>query len=295
MNSSKIIQKIALGSVQFGLDYGISNITGQVKYNEVVEILQLANKSGMDTIDTAITYGDSEKVLGEIGIHDWKIISKLSALPEDKNDINAWVNAQVSGSLQRLGINQLYGLMLHRPDQLFESRGKELYRALITQQEHSEVNKIGVSIYSPDELERLFDEMHFDIVQAPFSILDQRLIDSGWARRLKQQGVELHVRSIFLQGLLLMPASLRPVKFGRWQNVWQEWDRWLDESSLTPLEACLRYITTIKEIDKVVIGVDSLEQLRQILAISSTPLTSLPNWPNDIDVSLLNPARWDQL
>ena len=114
-------------------------------------------------------------------------------------------------------------------------------------------------------------------------------------QRLQRQGVELHVRSIFLQGLLLMPAARRPAKFGRWQALWTEWERWLGETGLMPLEACLRYTLSMKEVDKVVVGVDSAIQLGEILAVAVGSLPSLPDWPQTIDVDLLNPARWNQL
>lgn len=152
-----------------------------------------------------------------------------------------------------------------------------------------------MSVYAPDELERLFAEMRFDVVQAPLSILDRRLSDSGWAQRLQQQGVELHVRSIFLQGLLLMPIAQRPAKFGRWQALWTKWERWLAETGLTPLEACVRYALSVADVDKVVVGIDSASQLREILAVAGGSLTDLPDWPQTIDVDLLNPARWNQL
>ena len=137
--------------------------------------------------------------------------------------------------------------------------------------------------------------MDLDLVQAPLNILDRRLIESGWATRLKSRGVELHVRSTFLQGLLLMPADQRPVKFLRWQPLWTEWARWLDETGLTPLQACLGYVLGIEEVDKVVVGVDSVSQLNEVLGVTKSVLPNLPNWPQPIDPFLINPSQWSQL
>jgi aryl-alcohol dehydrogenase-like predicted oxidoreductase len=185
--------------------------------------------------------------------------------------------------------------LLHCPDQLFSPDGKDIYQSLIRLKKMGYVKKIGVSVYSPDELDKIFQEMQFDIVQAPLSILDRRLINSGWVARLSQANVEIHVRSIFLQGLLLMSIERRPKKFDRWQSVWSEWNSWLSENNLTPLEACLGYALSIDEVDKVVVGVDSVSHLSEILSLVSRKKISLPNWPESIDMDLLNPAKWGAL
>ncbi|MDP2030677.1 MAG: aldo/keto reductase [Thiobacillus sp.] len=288
-------ERLALGTVQFGLEYGIANESGRVNQGEAGKILTEAAGRGMNLLDTAIGYGDSERVLGQVGVANWQIVSKLPSLPSECADVAGWVDEQVEGSLARLGVDRLYAVLLHRPDQLFDARGQQLLEALEHLKAQGRTEKIGVSIYAPDELVRLFDGMHFDLVQAPLNILDRRLVNSGWAQRLKRQGVELHARSVFLQGLLLLSASRRPVKFGRWHHIWTEWDRWLAEAGLTPLQACLRYALSVEEVDKVVVGVDSVAQLREILAAATDSLTSAPNWPQNIDIDLLNPARWNQL
>ena len=288
--------RLALGTVQFGLKYGIANESGRVSLNEANNILTEAASHGIGLLDTAISYGDSEHVLGQVGVADYKIVSKLPALPDECTDIAGWVDAQVTSSIARIGVNSLYAVLLHRPDQLFDARGKQLQKALEHLKAQGLTQKIGISIYTPDELPRLTDEMHFDLVQAPLNILDRRLIDSGWAQRLKRLGIELHARSVFLQGLLLLPDSRRPAKFRRWQGIWSEWERWLNEVGLTPLQACLRYTLSVEEVEKVVVGVDSVDQLLEILvAAAAGSLTSLPNWPQNIDIDLLNPSRWDQL
>lgn len=288
-------ERLALGTVQFGLDYGVANAAGRVRLEEVKSILREAAAHGVDTLDTAIAYGESEQVLGQAGLAGWNVITKLPALPDACGDVAAWVGAQIQGSLDRLGVNQLHGLLLHRPDQLLGLRGPALREALQDLKARGLARGIGVSIYGPDELDRLAGALHFDLVQAPLNLLDRRLQTSGWARRLREQGTELHVRSAFLQGLLLMAPDHRPSKFARWSGVWAEWSRWLDETGLTPLQACLGYVMGVDGVDKVVVGVDSLRHLQQILAASDARLPSLPCWPQALDADLINPARWSQL
>ena len=209
--------------------------------------------------------------------------------------MSRWVAEQVSSSLERLQIKKLDGLLLHSPGQLLESSGSTLYAALQSLKDDEFVNKIGVSVYKLAELEQLHKKYKFDLVQAPFNILDRSFVSSGWANRLQQEGVETHSRSAFLQGLLLMPPNKRPSKFLPWTNIWVEWERWLAEAGLTPLQACLRYVCSVDSIDRVVIGVDSVEHLQQIFDASIGDINSLPCFAPLQDERLINPANWNQL
>lgn len=288
-------ERLALGTVQFGLEYGVANHSGRVGLQEAGRILAAARAEGINTLDTAIAYGDSEQSLGQVGVGQWNIVSKLPAFPEDVTNLHEWVKDQIHGSLARLGVSQLDAVLLHRPDQLFGRQGPELLEALKETKSSGLSKKVGVSVYAPQELDRLFETMHFDLVQAPMNIMDRRFTESGWASKLRRMGVELHVRSAFLQGLLLMPPRARPAKFSRWPSVWKEWDRWLEAEGVSALDACLRYVLSVPEVDKVVFGVDSVDQLRQILGAASGGLSSLPLWPQAIDLKLINPALWSQL
>ncbi len=284
--------RLALGTVQFGLPYGIGNQVGQVNRENVAEILEQAWVAGINTLDTAIDYGDSEVVLGGIGVDRWQIVSKLPGIPEDCEDVGAWVSESVGSSLKRLKVSRLQGLLLHRPQELLGCQGDALYRALVSVREQGGVEKIGVSIYGPGELDALWTRYQFDLVQGPFNVLDRRLVASGWLNRLHRAGTEVHVRSVFLQGLLLMDATTRPEKFNRWQPLWSEWYRWLAEQALTPLQACLGFVMSQPEIDKVVVGVDSIEQLREILISIGVATVMPPSSLLSEDPVLINPSCW---
>jgi aryl-alcohol dehydrogenase-like predicted oxidoreductase len=283
---------LALGTVQFGLDYGIANQRGRIPDAEARQILDRARLAGIDVLDTAIAYGDSELRLGVLGTAGWQVVSKLPELPEACPDILTWVRGAVEGSLQRLRRRRLSGLLLHRPRQLLEAGGERLYDALVRVKQEGLVDRIGMSIYDPAELEAFHGRHRLDIVQAPFSILDRRLANTGWLRRLADQGVEVHVRSVFLQGLLLMPPGRRPKRFDRWAALWSRWDAWLRDNHLTPLQACLRYALSFPEISRVIVGVDIVDQLEEILEAAEG---SLPPVPRELDVDdllLINPSNW---
>jgi aryl-alcohol dehydrogenase-like predicted oxidoreductase len=256
-------------------------------------MLQFASGSGVDMIDTAIGYGESEICLGEAGVRDFKLITKLPAIPPGCIDVSGWVNEQVSASIARLGVEALYGLLLHRSADLLSSNGKSLYHALQKLKDDGQVGKVGVSIYSPQELNAIEQSFSLDLVQAPFNLVDQRLRSTGWLDRLKSIGIEVHARSVFLQGLLLVPRADVPVQFARWERLWDRWHQWLSANNVSALEACLAFPLGIEGIDRVVVGADNLNQLKQIMDASVSPLSivSFPNLQSD-EVNLINPAYW---
>lgn len=294
MNSNQHISKLALGTAQFGLAYGVSNASGQVSFEETMGILSAAREIGIDTVDTAVAYGDSERILGRVGMSDWSVISKLPAMPLGVTDVATWVEGQLHASMGRLGISQLDGLLLHRPEQLLGPYGAPLWSAIEDLRREGIVNKIGVSVYSYNELPALLSGRNIDLVQAPLNILDRSLVDSGWASRLNNQGIELHVRSAFLQGLLLMEKE-RPERFSHWQPLWSQWQEWLLEHQLTPVQACLRYCLSVPEVDRVVVGVESALQLSEIISAAIGLMPQPPAWCMPIDEVLSNPAKWSQL
>ena len=293
-SSSGIGARIALGTAQFGLPYGISNARGQITQDEGRAIIALARSAGIHTIDTAIAYGNSEASLGELDVSGWQIITKLPEMPVSGDTVADWVAAQLDGSLQRLRTDSVHGLLLHRPAQLLGRDGQALYHALLAEREAGRVGKIGISVYGPEELEQLPPSMKFDIVQATFNVLDTRMARSGWAARLQDAGCELHVRSIFLQGLLLMPRPARPAYFARWNTLWAGWERWLQDTGLSPLQACVRYALNAPGIDKVVVGVDGAEHLAEIMAAADGEMPPVPAELHTDDTALLNPALWNR-
>jgi aryl-alcohol dehydrogenase-like predicted oxidoreductase len=284
--------RLVLGTAQFGLRYGISNSSGQVSRAEIRNTLDFASESGVRALDTAVAYGDSEARLGEYGVSGWRVISKLPHIEADGSALPAEVERLVAGSLERLKIPRLQGLLLHRSTDLLGPRGRELHDCLLSLKRDGLIEKIGASIYDPAELADL-SGFELDLVQAPFNILDRRLVDSGWLSRLASRGTEVHVRSIFLQGLLLMTTERRPPAFARWNSVWRMWDAWQAESGVAPAVACVQFALSFPQIDGVVVGVEGAKQLDEILRAGNA--TGVPLPPASLrteDVDLINPSRW---
>jgi aryl-alcohol dehydrogenase-like predicted oxidoreductase len=286
--------KLALGTVQFGLPYGVANASGQPSLTDVAAILDCASDAGMNMLDTAAAYGESESVLGKLGVQQWQVVTKLPAIPSDCQDVSKWVRESFATSLQRLGVNALHGLLLHRPSQLLGPAGAELAHSLQGLRAQGQVRRIGVSVYGPAELEALYGRMSIDLVQAPYNVLDRSLKTSGWLQRLKDEGVEVHTRSAFLQGLLLMHAEARPPRFSRWNELWRSWESWLRQTGQSPQAAALGFALAEPGIDKVVVGVDNVDHLRQLLEAARALPIQPPAELASNDPQLINPSTWNQ-
>jgi aryl-alcohol dehydrogenase-like predicted oxidoreductase len=287
--------KIALGTVQFGLNYGVANNQGKVNTDIVKNILIHAKLAGIDTLDTASIYGNSEDQLGEIGVKDWRIVTKLSNVPNICDDISLWVREQVFESMQRLKVRSIAGFLLHDTSQLIGPYGQQIWSALKVLKDEGVIEKIGFSIYNPNELEILWESYKPDLVQAPYNIFDRRLEQSGWLQVMSDSHVEVHIRSVFLQGLLLMSRDSRPTKFNRWSYSFDLLEKWIKENNTTALQACLSLPLNDDRINKIVIGVDNTQQLQSILSRGgiNTPVPPLSLCLKDVD--LINPSHWNSL
>lgn len=286
--------KLALGTVQFGLPYGIANKVGQPSLGDIRRILKAARQSGIDTLDTARAYGDSERRLGDCNMAGWRVITKLPDR-HGAQRVSDWAESCLRQSLAELKASKVEALLLHRPALLLSADGHELYSTLQSMKESGRVSKVGVSVYGPEELDILVPGFGLDLVQLPLNVLDRRFIKSGWLARLADRGIEVHARSCFLQGMLLAEAGKQPDKFLRWAPLWEKWTAWLRESGQSALQACLGFSQSLPDIHRVLVGVDSEQQLQQILAAAQTPSIPPPPGLYSDDPDLINPSRWNLL
>ena len=277
-----MISRIALGGAQFGLNYGVANSTGKVKKSELKLILKKASIHGIDTLDTSN--------IGDLIPKKFNIVTKLPKIPCSINNIGEWVKLNVKNSLQKLRTPSLYGLLLHHSKDI--KKYKDLYGELRKLQDSGTVKKIGISIYSPSELDDLIPLCKFDIVQTPLNILDRRIVDTGWVDRLSDLGIEIHTRSCFLQGLLLLKKHERPLFFNKWSDIFEKWDSYLYENNINPLGVCLKYPLSFKSINRVIVGVDDYNQFNQmLLTLNNIDGLSIPDIKAD-DSRLINPSEW---
>ncbi len=290
------MNKLALGTVQFGLNYGVSNFSGQTNLSEASKIIKLAKEENIDLIDTAISYGVSEKTIGKIGILDFRFVSKLPSVSNINGDLTIIVEEMIKKSLQRLGIKSLYGLLIHKSQDLLGDSGSKLIHALNQIKAGGLIEKIGVSIYDPSEIDKIINLFKIDIIQAPLNIIDRRLEKSGWLKKLHNKNIEIHTRSTFLQGLLLMQQDQIPMKFNRWTDLFDRWFLELKKYNLNAAQVCLSYPMSLPEVDRIVIGVNNADQLKKLIKLSKSKILNHDlSFMISNDNLLINPSNWENM
>jgi hypothetical protein len=281
--------QLALGTVQFGLDYGIANQAGQVELSAMQQILSQAWHNNINVLDTAQAYGNAETRIGDYCQHHpdqaFKIVTKLSGASANN----------ISLSLQRLQQHKIYALLLHNIDDLQKSGHSHLWQSLCDLKMQGTICKLGASIYHPQDIDFLLENFDIDVIQLPLNIFDQRVLASGQLQRLQQRNIEIHIRSVFLQGLLLMPFELAAQKHPPATKALQQFHAYCDDHQLTPLSACLQFIHQQSAISQVIIGAQTLAQLNEILGAWQTAKNAAPmdfSWCSQSDLAIIDPSRW---
>ncbi len=290
--------RIGLGTVQFGCDYGVANLAGQVPFDEVEKILGRAATMGIRILDTAALYGTSEEVIGRIigPEHPFKIVTKTDKVSGEvvtENDIDNMVRT-FELSLGHLTQDFVYGLLIHDVNDLFKPGGQLLVEKLIELQSRGYVKKIGVSVYTPEQVDRLLSIFIPDLIQVPLNILDQRMIENGHLARLKKHDVEIHARSVFLQGLLLMAPDTIDSYFDPIRDHLRELHEVFAKNRVTPLQGALELVLNQPEVDNIIVGVCSLEELEEIWKASRDRRSlsmNFKSWALD-DVGYIDPSVW---
>jgi aryl-alcohol dehydrogenase-like predicted oxidoreductase len=285
------MNRIVLGGAQLGLPYGILNGGETLSREEVARILDTAVDHGIDSIDTAIAYGHSESIIGEISQNRFKIISKLPPLPVDISNVSEWVYSQVQGSLSRLKCTSLDALLLHRPQDLTGAQGVELYAAIESLMAEKMIHRFGVSIYSPDDLEGIIDTFEIHVVQAPLNVFDRRIL--GVTNQLSALDIEVHVRSVFLQGVLIASPQDRPHRFEPWSEHFALFDEWVRSSGVSAMACCMGFALQQPGIAKLVIGTTSAESLDEIMNSTPNSVLKVPTHLQSSVEQLIDPRFWN--
>lgn len=284
-------ERLAIGTVQFGLAYGLAG--QQVAETEVGRILRRAAEAGVGWVDSAALYGSSEEVVGR----QWPRAASLKLVTKTLKGVVAPAMAEgVAASLGRLRRPAVDALLIHDPADLLGPEGDVLWRFLESEKAAGRAGRIGVSVYRGEEIDALLARFPLEIVQLPLNALDRRLIDGGQLARLKSAGVEIHARSIFLQGLLLAPEPEADRLFPGLGRHLGAFRRFLAEAGLSPLEGALYAALARPEISAVVLGfltvgeldaalsaIERLARLEGDLAIEAFALS---------DETILNPSLW---
>lgn len=288
--------RLGLGTVQFGMDYGIANAGGRTSRDDVRAIIAMAERNGIRVLDTAAAYGESETVLGDCleARAGWCVVTKtppLKAHPgADARDV---VRSGFMRSLERLRMPSLYGLLAHHAADLLGAQGEATYAEMRRLKDEGRVERIGLSAYRGEDIDAALSRFDIDLVQVPVNVLDQRLLSGGQIERLKRRGVEVHVRSVFLQGLLLLAPAALPGYFAPIRRDLEDWRGVLQDAGLSPAQGALAFASSIGA-DVVLVGVDGPEHLATNIhdfACGSVGVIDFSRFALD-DEKFVNPSCW---
>ena len=296
---NEAVSRLVLGTAQLGMPYGIANRTGQPDFETAVSIIKIAWEGGIREFDTAQAYGESEAVLGRalssLGISkDARIITKLdpNLKPHQEQDIRR----AIARSLERLQIPSLYGLMLHREewlDNLNQGLEKTL-RALVVD---GAVQHLGVSLYAPARAVQALESDIFGMIQVPANILDRRFADAGVFDLADEKGKQVYIRSVFLQGLLLMKPEGLPFHMAFAKDTISKVDSLCERYGYTRPQMALFYIEGKYPHAKIIIGAETPIQLEQNIDIWKDNFTSIFEIKefdslSIVDERIINPSLW---
>lgn len=289
------MSELVLGTVQFGLNYGITNESGEVSDRTMKQMLQLANNYGIELFDTAADYGNSQERLGSFSADDSKrrYVTKFS-LPTSGE--RPTVENIYLDSMNQLNVETLHGVLFHKLDDFRDPRCSEAIEILRNGRESRAIQRVGVSIYKLSDLElalSLFPDL--DILQIPANILDYSLLESAQVQSLKKYGVEVHVRSVFLQGLLLSNPNTLPLYFSELKPILTLLADIARENQKSVLELLLGKMRGHSSIDAILVGATTAEELEEIgsawLSSTNIPDFELP----PVRAELLDPRKWPKV
>ena len=285
MNKFQLKKRIILGSANFTQKYGANQI--KIKSRDIKNILKLAKNNNINKIDTAEDYLKDKKIFKNIS-KTFKFSSKI--LLDIKWTSLEFCQMRLEKHLNKLNNKKIQTLLIHNEKILFSKNGKKIFKNLENLKKKKYFQKIGLSIYSTDCLDYIVSNFDINVVQCPYNILDKRILTSGWFDKLKNKKIETHIRSIFLQGLLVNQSVYKKQYFKKWQNKLSNWFVWLENNNISPIDYCLSDIM-YNDFDNIIIGINSFDNLKEIINFKKIDVKKLLNLKIN-DLKLIDPRRW---
>ena len=283
---------IILGTAQVGQSYGATNRNGALNLKELNLILDVCRRNDIFCIDTASMYGKSEQILGDSDKEGFLISTKLKSF--DKTEFNSeTVFMEIVNSITKLKIEMIDTLFLHRPDEILSGKGYEIKIGIQKAFEQGLINKVGISVYSSEQIKIISEELDFSVVQAPVNFFDRRIINNEGQEFLNTNKIELQARSIFLQGILLSSIKDLQPFFLQYSSIFKSWNKFLERNSISALDACIHFVKNMK-ISSCVIGVtNNLELVEIINSFKKNIELSKSAEFHDLPEKLINPSLWE--
>lgn len=293
-----MLARLGLGTAQFGSRYGISNEKGAPSESEIAGILAAAEEAGVGYLDTAFAYPKAEEMVGRHLQPDHKLRIVTKTPPIGDGTIEAAHKPRIldalAASLDRLRVEKIHGLLVHHVNDLQKLGREHLVEALHEAQSCGLVDRIGVSVYDVAQLESVETVFDVQLVQFPFNVFDSRVVTSDVFKRLKSAGAEMHARSVFLQGLLLMDRSRLPDYFAPVRGQLSLLDAEWAAAGVEPLSGCLRFVLRNPDVDAVIVGANSLAEFEEVQRAASVGTVGDTQAVSGIELGaeFIDPSRW---
>ena len=289
------INKICIGSANFGMEYGLNKKSPLLK-KDIKEIFEFLKKENTIYIDTAANYKNSEIIIGKYSTKKFKIITKIKKIPKGVNDLEKWLKNEIYTSCKKLRVNKIYGLLVHDTQDLKnKKKAKKIYKTFDILKKSKIIEKIGLSIYNPNELDLYLKNYNFEIVQAPLNIFDRRIINSGWLKKINEKGIEFFARSIFLQGLLIKDINKIDKFFSPYKKKFEKFEIWTQKLNISKVEACIRFVNSYREVDKVIVGINNRMHFFENYKFLKKDKLIVPNSLEIKSGKILNPKLWKKV
>ena len=289
------ISKLSMGTVQFGLDYGVANSIGKPTQKSVNDIVEYVYNNGVNCLDTAQAYGDSEKVLGE-SITNKENLFIISKLKSNLFEENLQINIDIS--LKNLKIKKLYALLLHDSELLYrwEDNHTSLVQNLISR---NKIDYFGVSIYSDEDFNLALNNENIKIIQIPFNLFDQRAVHNNWLKLAKEKNKLIFIRSIFLQGLFFMDLDALEGNLIDARKYLEKLHQLKNSLNLSTVELAMSYVDNVADSSILLFGCDTLAQAKENIELynrlpklDKETIGTIEYEFQDIKESITNPTLW---
>lgn len=283
---------LVIGTAQVQGGYGVKDRGQSIGVRELERILDFCRLNSITQIDTSPGYGDAEKKLGYNALHSFDLYTKVSVpLTDAYHVMHSKIRMSIHRSVVDLNVQKIEGVAIHNFEMLTNDMRNMALKALDDLRSELGFQKIGVSIYTTEVLEKNNNLKLVDYVQAPLSFVDQRFLSQKFQNILRDNDISFHARSIFLQGLLLMDVDEQVALFPKFYKIWHRLDSFVQEFGYSKLSLCFNFLNHCQNIEKVVVGVKSLDQLASIHLVKDImvqPIFSAPVF----DDNLLLPFNW---
>ena len=293
------MNKIVIGTANFNSNYGFEKT--QVSEKNIKKIIIFAKKNGIQTFDTAIDYSIPKNFFQFKNQRNFKIITKFNIPKTNSKKFIKNFENNILHHINYIGINNLEGLLFHNTQDIKNKNFNHLINAIKLLKKKKIIKKFGFSVYNPNEINLIIKKVKPDIIQAPLNLFDQRILNQGYLNILKKKKIEIHIRSIFLQGTLVSPINQiikSKLPFKLLQKI-SHLEKFCKKNNVTRLEICSDFINKIKKIDKIIIGTKNDSQLKKIVYLfknqKKKKLSLNYDQFQELNIKIIDPRKWKKI